>query len=76
MLAKHLRKKKDTEEIRGSFRFWQKKLLKRIRLRMFFVKFVEIRSAKKGAIEAFKESKRNTEKVERMEIKERRRVVK
>ena len=47
---------------------WQGKLLKRIRVRMFFVKFVEIRGAKLLGLHTFKECKLLTDKMQMVQL--------
>jgi len=61
MLAKHLNQRRAVKEERRVFQLWQGKLLGRIRARMFFIKFLELRGAKLLGLYSFKESKKLTD---------------
>ena len=63
MLARHLNDRRGLVEQRKIFSSWQAKLLSRIRIRIFFVKFLEYRGAKLLGFESWKEAKRQTENV-------------
>ena len=64
MLSKHLNHRRNLTEQHKLFHQWQSKLLARIRIRMFFIKFVEYRGAKKLGIHCFKEAKRLTNAID------------
>lgn len=75
MLAKHLAQRRELKEEKRFFQLWQGKLLKRIRVRMFFVKFLEMRGAKLLGIHSFKQAKLLTDKMQSLKVARCKRVV-
>ena len=66
MLAKHMCQRRDLASKVDCLRAWRSKLLKRISIRMFFVKFLEYRAAQRLGFETWKGAKDMTSKVKQI----------